>query len=352
MAPIAIPSPLPPPDAAEPVALPERRKAMARVFLKHPNLLGPKAHIPVEQEPDGTWGLHPPSLHPQALPRMIIQPDFLTHWKVQALSGAIGRLEAITTLLTLWGHCQTTKACVHRFSPEKLAGICQYHGDPDHLLKTFLKLELLDPLESGEFEVHGWAEKNSAFTKNWENGGKGGRPSKPANKNPNPVSGNPNPVSGNPNAALGDPEESEGRKGRKGRKARKGIEGIECLEGKNAPRGGSLPASISWNIDFGWSGFTPEIRASLAKAFPSRDFDVACNESDAWLRQKPAQASNKNWFSFLTNWLRRSSPSGDRSAMVCGLHCHLPQPGGQRLGRTAPRHPARTQRRPLRPLLG
>jgi hypothetical protein len=34
---------------------------------------------------------------------MIIQPDFLTHWKVQALSGAIGRLEAVTTLLTIWG---------------------------------------------------------------------------------------------------------------------------------------------------------------------------------------------------------------------------------------------------------
>ncbi len=208
-------------------------------------------------------------------------------------------------------------------------------------------------METGEFEVHGWAEKNAAFTKNWENGGKGGRPSKTANKNPNPVSGNPKDVWVNPkdseNAILGNPNPVLENRRKEGIE---GIEGIECLEGKNAPRGGSLPTSISWNINFGWSGFTPEIRASLAKALPGRDLDVACNESDAWLSQKPAQASNKNWFSFLTNWLRRSSPSGDRSAMVCGLHCHLPQPGGQRLGRTAPRHPARAQRRPLRPLLG
>ena len=71
--------PPPPPDPPEPVAPPERCKAMARVSLKHPspcwvkchlstdpdagtfdvrisnaNFLGPQAHIPVEQEPDGT----------------------------------------------------------------------------------------------------------------------------------------------------------------------------------------------------------------------------------------------------------------------------------------------------------
>jgi hypothetical protein len=72
-----------------------------------------------------------------------------------------------------------------------------------------VRLELLDPLETGEFEVHGWAEKNAAFTKNWENGGKGGRPSKAANKNPNPVSGNPNPVSGNPKDVWVNPKGSE-----------------------------------------------------------------------------------------------------------------------------------------------
>jgi hypothetical protein len=89
-APAVAPTALPPPDAPEPVALPERRKAMARVFLKHPNpcwvnchipiepdagtfdvrirnsnLLGPKAQIPVEQQPDGSWVCSHPHYTPK-----------------------------------------------------------------------------------------------------------------------------------------------------------------------------------------------------------------------------------------------------------------------------------------------
>ena len=78
-APAAAPSPPPPPDPPEPPAAP-RRTAMARVFRKMPNpcwvrchlpaepsekvfdirirnanKLGPKAQLPVEQQPDGSW---------------------------------------------------------------------------------------------------------------------------------------------------------------------------------------------------------------------------------------------------------------------------------------------------------
>jgi hypothetical protein len=42
---------------------------------------------------------------------------------------------------------------------------------------------------------------------------------------------------------------------------------------------------------------------------------LACNVSDGWLRRNPASANKKNWFSFLTNWLSRSSLShGEVSA--------------------------------------
>jgi hypothetical protein len=117
-----------------------------------------------------------------------------------------------------------------------------------------VRLELLDPLETGEFEVYGWAEKNAAFTKNWENGGKGGRPSKTANKNPNTVSGNPNPVSGNPNPVSGNPNPVSGNpkdvwvnpKGSENaiwenpnpvleNRRKEGIEGIEGIEGRKEP---------------------------------------------------------------------------------------------------------------------
>jgi hypothetical protein len=142
-------------------------------------------------------------------------------------------------------------------------------------------------LETGEFEVYGWAEKNAAFTKNWENGGKGGRPSKTANKNPNTVSGNPNPVSGNPNPVSGNPNPVSGNpkdvwvnpKGSENaiwenpnpvleNRRKEGIEGIEGIEGRKE---GTVPVGpatsfISWNPASGWTGFTPELRQTLKNA--------------------------------------------------------------------------------------
>jgi hypothetical protein len=105
---------------------------------------------------------------------------------------------------------------------------------------------------------------------------------------------------------------------------------------------------IFWNPASGWTGLTPALCENLTKAFPGIDLDLGCMESDLWLRDNPDKVTTKNWLSFITNWLRRSSPSGDSSTMVRGLHGRLRPPGGQRLGRTAPRHPARAQGRPLR----
>ena len=92
---------------------------------------------------------------------MILQPDFLYHWKVQALCGAIGRAEALTALLALWGHCQTSKAYVFDFTLPMLAGICHYQGDAAILHQALLDCRLIDPLENGRYEIHGWAENNA-----------------------------------------------------------------------------------------------------------------------------------------------------------------------------------------------
>lgn len=236
---------------------------------------------------------------------MIIRPDFLTHWKFQALCAAIGRAEAFTALLALWGHCQTSKGYVFPFTPRMLAGVCQFQGDAKVLLDTMVELHLLDPLNQGHYEVHGWAENNSTFIKNWTNGAKGGdnRRTAPQRRNGEPA-GEPQTLNRDtpPPPQTGDwatPAIPEGLEG---------VEGIECIECVEGSPGGSRASSISWNPDSGWIGFTPQLRASLEKAFPGRDLDMACNESDAWLRQKPANARKKNWFSFLTNWLRRTSP--------------------------------------------
>ncbi len=121
---------------------------------------------------------------------MIVQPDFLDHWKVNALAARIGRLEAVTALIALWAHCQQRRTSHFDFTALMLAGICRYHGgDPAVLMETLLELRLIEPDAEGGYTVHEWAEVNSSLVHNWEAGQKGGRPKKGAAKNPrvNPV---------------------------------------------------------------------------------------------------------------------------------------------------------------------
>ena len=115
---------------------------------------------------------------------MIVDPDFLNHWKTKSLCAAIGTAEALTALLSLWAHCQNRKACVFPSNSRMLAGICQFGGDPDILAKMMVDCGFLDVLESGEWEVHGWSEKNARLIHNWEAGKTGGRPPKNPRDNP------------------------------------------------------------------------------------------------------------------------------------------------------------------------
>jgi hypothetical protein len=109
---------------------------------------------------------------------MIVQPNFLDHWKTNALGAAIGRLEAITALLSLWGHCQNQRTWQFPNNELMIAGICRYTGNPRVLVDTLLQLNLLENIDENTLEVHEWAETNAKLLHNWEAGKKGGRPSK------------------------------------------------------------------------------------------------------------------------------------------------------------------------------
>ncbi len=110
---------------------------------------------------------------------MIVQPDFLDHWKTNALAARIGRLEAITALLALWAHCQQRRAWQFQLTPLMLAGICRYPSEnPGVLMDTLIELNLLEKTPEGVFIVHDWAETNAALVHNWTAGKQGGRPRK------------------------------------------------------------------------------------------------------------------------------------------------------------------------------
>lgn len=110
---------------------------------------------------------------------MIIQPDFLTHWKTKALANQLGT-EAPLYLLRLWAYCQNRKATseFEDLPPAAVKAICEFDGDPAELeaaLSESRWIERDGPL----LRVLNWGEHNAGLIANRANGRKGGRPPKP-----------------------------------------------------------------------------------------------------------------------------------------------------------------------------
>lgn len=108
---------------------------------------------------------------------MIVEQDFLDHWKTRLLVRLLGTELAPIYVLRLWAHCQSRKT--DRFTdwkPDVLASVCRWDGDAqilwDAMIKTFARLE------SGAFIAHDWAECNASLISAWTNGKLGGRPKK------------------------------------------------------------------------------------------------------------------------------------------------------------------------------
>ena len=139
---------------------------------------------------------------------MIIEPDFLDHWKTRLLMRLLDTEAAPNYVIRLWSHCQTRKT--NRFpewSPAILASVCRWPGDADKfwsaMMQTFCRSE------DGHLIAHEWDEVNASLIAAWSNGGKGGRPKKPTgNPRVNPES---NPVNPQITHGVTDREDREDR---------------------------------------------------------------------------------------------------------------------------------------------
>ena len=122
---------------------------------------------------------------------MIIEPDFLDHWKTRLLMRLLDTEAAPNYVIRLWSHCQTRKTNKFpEWSPAILASVCRWPGDADQfwsaMMQTFCRSE------DGHLIAHEWDEVNASLIAAWSNGGKGGRPKKPTghprvNPESNPV---------------------------------------------------------------------------------------------------------------------------------------------------------------------
>lgn len=109
---------------------------------------------------------------------MIVDPDFLEHWKTRMLIDMLGDEAAPLYVIRLWGHCQNRREWVFDGMPiHATKAICRFNGEAHELEKALIECGFLER-EHNKITVVGWDEHNASLIANWKNGSRGGRPKK------------------------------------------------------------------------------------------------------------------------------------------------------------------------------
>jgi len=119
---------------------------------------------------------------------VIVDPDFLDHWRTGMVVDALGDPTAPLCILRLWAHCQERKSDTFVMPTRGLKAQCKFQGDADAFERALTEAGFIR--RDGEnIVVCGWAEKNASLIAAWENGKGGGRPRKA--RNPEETQGKP-----------------------------------------------------------------------------------------------------------------------------------------------------------------
>ena len=129
---------------------------------------------------------------------MIVQPDFLTHWKTRKLINRLRQKEAPLYVLRIWALCQTSRRDSIPNDAETIAAICEYPGEPEKLHSALIECGYLDRAENGNHKVHECSDVNARLIHNWEAGVHGGRPKGSRKKTLGKPLGSPEKPSGSP----------------------------------------------------------------------------------------------------------------------------------------------------------
>ncbi len=240
---------------------------------------------------------------------MIIEADFLNHWKTKALGNAIGDLAAIRALLSLWGHCQKRRAWEFRLTAPMLAGICDYHGDKaqiDAFWDSMRELGFIDPTpELGWFRVHEWGETNISLVAKWAAPMKKKAADYPPRGSKAASSDQPQESSSDPSLEFSSvPAIGLDRIGLD----RIGWDGIGEKEKEEGLMRGA--GSLRWLPDSGWQGVDSALLTELGTAYPACNVPRQLLCMEQWLKANPAKAKKSNWRRFVTNWLKAEQDRG------------------------------------------
>ena len=145
---------------------------------------------------------------------MIVQADFIDHWKTQMLCDLLDDPSAPLFMIRIWGHCQNRKTSqLPTDNPSAIKAICKSDHDAKKLYDALLETGFLVH-EKGFLVAHDWDDVNSSLIRNWSNGKKGGRPAKKTQAKPsdNPAVTQAKP-SDNPEVTQTEPIREEKRRG-------------------------------------------------------------------------------------------------------------------------------------------
>lgn len=108
---------------------------------------------------------------------MIVDPDFLDHWKTRLVVDLLGGDEfAPLYILRIWAHCQTRKkADSIVITAVGLRALCRCSTVPGEALEAALIEAGFIAREGDAIRVIDWAARNSRLVTAWQNGAKGGR---------------------------------------------------------------------------------------------------------------------------------------------------------------------------------
>ena len=115
---------------------------------------------------------------------MLVDPDFLDHWRVVMLCDQLDDRAPIY-VLRLWSHCQLRRQDTFSMPADGIKAVCRYNGSAEELEAALIECGFL--VRDGEsVQVAGWAEKNAKLLAAWRNGSAGGRPAKETQQEPKP----------------------------------------------------------------------------------------------------------------------------------------------------------------------
>jgi hypothetical protein len=101
---------------------------------------------------------------------MIVQPDFLDHWKTQRLIALTNNEAAPLMVIRLWGYCQQRRqSSFDELSAHALATVCRWRKDPDKLMEILKESGFIRTHEN-RLIVHDWDEVNSSLLARWKGG--------------------------------------------------------------------------------------------------------------------------------------------------------------------------------------